>query len=180
MDSQHARTFTTHMNDTVFKLLERFQIRVYLQTCRLQIWWTGNFANLFLFPHCCIYLFWHVLCIAQKIKVSECIECIYCCRYPFLSLKNCLWIKMSAFGRKRGGFLQSLTILNLLSSQFIVVQRESMLSGTLRLFVPPGGIFLKENYQGVELPLSLIITWGIFSVLNITKLSVDSLLRQAI
>lgn len=115
MDSQHARTFTTHMNDTAFKLLERFQIRVYLQTCRLQIWWTGNFANLLLFPHCCIYLFWRVLCIAQKIKVSECIECIYCYRYPFLSLKNCLWIRMSAFGRRRGGFLQSLTILNLFS-----------------------------------------------------------------
>lgn len=113
MDSQHARTFTTGMNDTAFKLLKRFQIRVYLQTCRLQIWWTGNFANLLLFPHCCIYLFWSVLCIAQKIKVSKCIECIYCYRYPFLSLKNCLWIRMSAFGRRRGGFLQSLTILNL-------------------------------------------------------------------
>lgn len=148
MDSQHARTFTTRMNDTAFKLLERFQIRVYLQTCRLQIWRTGNFANLLLFPHCCIYLFWRVLCIAQKIKVSKCIECIYRYRYPFLSLKTYLWIRMSTFGRRRGGFLQSLTILNLFSPQFIVVQRESMLSGTFETFCATWWNFLERELSG--------------------------------
>lgn len=66
------------------------------------------------------------------------------------------------------------------SPQFTVAQRKSMLSGTLGHFVPPGGIFLKEDYQGPELPLSWIITWGLFLVLNITGLSIDSLLCQAI
>ena len=138
----------------------------------------GNFANLF--PYSFIYLFWLALYIIQRINFSKCIECIYFCWHVVCLLKSCLGMRICAFKRRKGSWEPSLAILKYFLPQITEAQRTSMLSGTLRYAVPPGGIFLQENYPQPELPLSWIITWGIFSALNITSLSVDSLLCQAI
>lgn len=120
------------------------------------------------------------LYIIQRINFSKCIECIYFCWHVVCLLKSCLEMRICAFKRRKGSWEPSLAILKYFLPQVTEAKRESMLSGTLRYAVPPGGIFLQENYPQPELPLSWIITWGIFSALNITSLSVDSLLCQAI
>lgn len=139
-------------------------------------WRIDNFAKLFSLPGSLCVHFLLTPYITQKKLQSNCIVHTY-----FLSWKHCF--KAEKVRVKRLG--KVIIIFDSFLSSFPASlwsgeHRDPKIRGTLRSFVPPGGIFLKGNYQESELLCCLIVTWGIFSVLNITSLSVGSLLSKAI
>jgi hypothetical protein len=134
-----------------------------------------SFSLFFSLPQCFIYLFLLVQYISQRIKSSIDIGCIDC-NIHFSSLRMLLREKVCTWGKCR----RLIIIFHSSSppSPLTVVQRACS--------VAPWDILchlMEFPWKGLTRGLNyalLDITWGIFSVLNITTLSIAPLLGWAI